>query len=270
MVWSLRGSTVCYLAAVTLLVLLMMRTPAAAQAVDCNGIDDCTAIIGSGRCAGKDLARLFSSRCSAYNLRKDYDRAISDCNAAIRLDSLSLRGFNNRAYAYLDKGDYDQAIADMSEAIKLAGLCNDQAIADVSQAIKRARGSNGSIEELRRHAGDQFYFWARARAYRGKGDYDHAIADYDRALLLASDNDFYAVLLSLRGEVSYMKGDNNRAIASYDESLQVKPNEARPLYGRGSAKLKRGDHTGGNADIAAAKAIQADIADQAARHGVKP
>ena len=41
------------------------------------------------------------------------------------------------------------------------------------------------------------------------------------------------------------------------------------LYGRGLAKLKKGDRDGGNADIAAAKAIRADIADNFARYGVK-
>ena len=41
------------------------------------------------------------------------------------------------------------------------------------------------------------------------------------------------------------------------------------LYGCGLAKLKRGDRDGGNADIAAAKAIRADIADNFARYGVK-
>ena len=38
-------------------------------------------------------------------------------------------------------------------------------------------------------------------------------------------------------------------------------------YGRGLAKLKKGDRHGGDADIAAAKAIRADIADDFARYG---
>jgi hypothetical protein len=35
------------------------------------------------------------------------------------------------------------------------------------------------------------------------------------------------------------------------------------------AKLKKGDTAGGNDDIAAAKAIQADIAEELARDGVR-
>src|SRR5207247_4893757 len=48
------------------------------------------------------------------------------------------------------------------------------------------------------------------------------------------------------------------------------PNHASSLYGRGVVKLRQGDVEGGNADIATATAIQADIADKFARYGVAP
>jgi tetratricopeptide (TPR) repeat protein len=237
---GLRGPGVYCLAAATLLALPMMRAPAAAQGVDCNGIDDCTALIRSGKYAGKDLARLFRDRCSKY-IHVDYNRAIADCNEAIRLDSLS-SAIDDRGLAYLEKADYDHAIADLSEAIRLA---DEGYRGDVGYRI--------------------LYFIGRARAYRAKGDYDHATADLDGAILLASSEQLSAGLLSLRGDVYSMKGDNNRAIADYNASLKARPNVASALYGRGLAKLKNGDVTGGNADIAAVKAIRADIADEEAR-----
>jgi hypothetical protein len=40
------------------------------------------------------------------------------------------------------------------------------------------------------------------------------------------------------------------------------------LYGRGVAELKKGNTRDGNADIAAAKAVQSDIADLMAALGV--
>jgi hypothetical protein len=51
--------------------------------------------------------------------------------------------------------------------------------------------------------------------------------------------------------------------------LKVHPNTASSLYGRGVAKLRKGDSSGGNADIAAAKAIQVNIDEEFARDGVK-
>jgi hypothetical protein len=42
------------------------------------------------------------------------------------------------------------------------------------------------------------------------------------------------------------------------------------LYGRGVAKRRKGDVAGGNADIAAARAIKADVAAEFARYGLQP
>jgi hypothetical protein len=44
--------------------------------------------------------------------------------------------------------------------------------------------------------------------------------------------------------------------------------DAGSLYGRGMAKLKTGDTVGGNVDIAAAKAIKPEIAEEYAGYGV--
>jgi hypothetical protein len=51
--------------------------------------------------------------------------------------------------------------------------------------------------------------------------------------------------------------------------LKLHPKTASSLYGRGVAKLRKGDASGGNSDIAAAKAIQANIDEEFARDGVK-
>jgi hypothetical protein len=60
----------------------------------------------------------------------------------------------------------------------------------------------------------------------------------------------------------------DEAIADYNSALQLSPRLASSLFGRGVAKLKKGDTDGGNADIAAAKAIQADVADEFAGYGI--
>jgi tetratricopeptide (TPR) repeat protein len=58
------------------------------------------------------------------------------------------------------------------------------------------------------------------------------------------------------------------AIADYAAAIATNPKDADSLYGRGMAKLKSGDKSGGEADIAAAKAIQPDIADVYADYGI--
>lgn len=53
-------------------------------------------------------------------------------------------------------------------------------------------------------------------------------------------------------------------------ALAIDPKHESSLYIRGLARLKTGDVAGGNADIAAAEAIDAKVADTYAGYGVKP
>jgi Flp pilus assembly protein TadD len=59
-------------------------------------------------------------------------------------------------------------------------------------------------------------------------------------------------------------GRLDSAIADYDEALRLDANNASSLYGRGLAKQKKGDAVGAADDIAAATALQADIAAKSA------
>ena len=77
------------------------------------------------------------------------------------------------------------------------------------------------------------------------------------------------VPLATRGFVYLRLERFDNAIADYDAALKINSQMANSLYGRGFAKLKKGDTPGGNDDIAAAKAIQADIAEEFARDGVR-
>jgi tetratricopeptide (TPR) repeat protein len=61
----------------------------------------------------------------------------------------------------------------------------------------------------------------------------------------------------------------NSAIADYNAALRINPKHASALFGRGKAKLKNGDTAGGNADLAAAKAINPEIADDFVSYGIK-
>jgi len=58
------------------------------------------------------------------------------------------------------------------------------------------------------------------------------------------------------------------AIADYDSALRLDRNLPTALYGRGFAKLKKGDTAGGNADIAAAQAMKQNIAGEFASYGL--
>jgi len=80
-------------------------------------------------------------------------------------------------------------------------------------------------------------------------------------------NPNFSGALGNRGVALLRTNEVDRAIADWDAALRLSPKFARALYGRGMAKLKKGDETG-NADIAAAVAINADIAKEFAKFGL--
>ena len=78
-----------------------------------------------------------------------------------------------------------------------------------------------------------------------------------------------ATALDSRGFTYLKLGEYDKAIADYDAALMVDPHSVDSFYGRGVAKLKKGDSRGGNSDIASAKTIKPDIAEDFVAYGVK-
>jgi hypothetical protein len=63
-------------------------------------------------------------------------------------------------------------------------------------------------------------------------------------------------------------GQIDSAISDYNAALRIEPKMASAMYGRGLARLKKGDAAGGNADLASAKNLQKTVADEFSRYGV--
>ncbi len=167
------------------------------------------------------------------------EQTISGCTAVIdrRTDTPQqvALAYSLRGGAIYYKGDPVRAIADYDEAIKLDPTF--------------ARGFNNRC-------------WARAVV----GRVAEAVADCDESLRLAPN---VANTLENRGFAWLKMGQFDRAIADYDAGLRLNPdNKADYLYGRGLAKLKKGDASGA-ADVAAAKALHDKIDAEFASYGVK-
>ena len=97
----------------------------------------------------------------------------------------------------------------------------------------------------------------RGNAYHYKGDYDRAIADWDRAIQLKPD---YADAYNNRGLTYDSKGDHDRAIADYDKAVQLKPDFAEAYLGRGAAYNYKGDYDRAIADYDKAVQLKPDYA----------
>jgi tetratricopeptide (TPR) repeat protein len=228
-------------------------------------IDACSAVIKSARDKEK-LAEAFNNRGIGYRLKGDHDRAIADYAQAIKLNPKFAAAFVNRGVAYDKKGDYDHAIADYDQAIKLkpsieayfnrgnAYLGKSQyasAIDDYNQALKLKADFGPALDNL---------CWARAVV----GILKPALADCNEALRLMPSN---AGTLDSRAFIYLKMTLFDAAVSDYDAALRIEPNVAFALYGRGLARVKNED-AAGESDMATAKTLQADIAEEYARYGV--
>ena len=62
---------------------------------------------------------MYSSRGVAYGLRGDFDKAIADFSAAIRLNPKDAQAYQNRGVAYEKKGEKAKAEEDFAQAKNL-------------------------------------------------------------------------------------------------------------------------------------------------------
>ena len=273
-----------------------LAVPAVAQSDQqvrwCNGDDHatpdlmikgCTALIRSGKVSGQDLAVAFTNRGSAYDDKRDEDRAIADHDQAIKIDPTLDLAFNNRANAYGRKGGIDRAIADYDEAIRLNPTFSTaynnrgktyrddkrdyvRAIADFDEAIRinpkyadaynnrgsaldslgnRDRALADYTSAIRLDPKFAFAYNNRGLEYREMGELDAAIADFNAAIAIDSR---YANAYRNRGNTYFMKSDYDHAIPDFTAALAVNARDSETSVSRGIAYGKMGDYTRAIAD----------------------
>ena len=83
----------------------------------------CSALIDGGGLADgdrdADLALAYSARALAYSVQGQFDRAITDYNASLKLDPGSAIALNNRAWAYFKSGAPESGVTDVEKALAL-------------------------------------------------------------------------------------------------------------------------------------------------------
>lgn len=175
------------------------------------------------------------NRAALFSLDRKPDLALKDLDRAILLDPTYARAFYNRGYVYFMQKSYDKAIDDYSAAIAL----------DPEMGL--AYNNRGLT-----------------RAITGR-DMTQALADSDMALKLMPTN---LEVRDTRAFIYLKLGEPTQALKEYNDALDIDPNRAISLYGRGLAKIKAGDPAGGKADQAAAETLYPEVAQQFSMYGL--
>jgi len=103
------------------------------------------------------------------------------------------------------KGDYDEAILRYGIALTV---------------LEELQGS----DKAGRFSSDKMYptlLALRADAYKGKGDYERALADYDGSIARMPD---HVRAYTGRADLYERMGDRSRAIADFQKALDLNPN----------------------------------------------
>ena len=103
----------------------------------------CTQAIQSGRFSGAELASIYDNRAIELRQQGEFDRAIADYTAAIRIDAELTGAYAGRGLAYEGKADAENAKVDYRKALTLAQKYDDGA-----WAHETARGRLQALGEL--------------------------------------------------------------------------------------------------------------------------
>ena len=203
-----------------------------------------------------------------YNLGQ-YTAAIADYDKVIQLIPYTLHAtacyFQNgkyyfgrhiKALAYIGRGNakcrlgqHAAAIIDYDSAIQLKP--------DYDKAIDR-RGPRywRPVIEVNADYAKAYYNQGKAKVVLGQ--WDAAIADYDKAIQLKSD---YVDAYYNRGKVKVKQRHFAAAVTDYDTAIQFKPDYAEAYYHRGEAKVKLRQYTAAIADYNTAIRLRRNYAE---------
>lgn len=167
-----------------------------------------------------------ASRAAIYSLDGRLDLAIRDLDAAIAINDRNPIIFYNRGYAFFAKAEYQKAIDDYTSAIDLD---ENFGLAYNNRCLTRVVAGQNLVKTL---------------------------ADCDVAPRLMPIN---LDVRDTRGFIYLKLGAAALALNEYNLALETDLNRATSLFGRGLAKIRTGDISGGEGDQAAARRINRKV-----------
>jgi tetratricopeptide (TPR) repeat protein len=213
---------------------------------------------------GPKSARDYWRRAGPRGENGDLDGAIADLNEAIRLDPELAEAYCDRGWRFFQKSMYDAAFADFNKTIEMnpnyALAYNNRGV-----ACSQLRDFDSAITDWMKTLELQpDHPWAygnllqahldRGDAFRAKGNYDQAMADYNTARELDPNSPapYYS-----RGIAYVDQRKYDEAIADFTKAIQFNK-QWQYLFERGRAYCQNGQFQEAIADLTAASDGGAD------------
>jgi tetratricopeptide (TPR) repeat protein len=151
----------------------------------------CTGVIDDSDVGSEIKFSALERRAEAYfSGRGDFERAIDDASAAIKLRPDDAGAFLLRAGLYLAYNEFEKAIADYGTVLRLrpddAAALASRAYAHV-QSGDSARAIADYDALIRLRPDDAGAIYDRGGAHEKTGDFERARADYNQAIKLQRD-----------------------------------------------------------------------------------
>jgi len=191
-----------------------------------RAVQACTESLDQHILEGDNRFFLLASRAHAYVASGDWQHALDDYSAAIKLSPHNASLYYNRGIVLLARSDDDAALRDFDTAIGLD-----------------PKSVRALVE--------------RARIDAGRNDLGGALGDYSQAIRLQPGS---APLWSERGYLSLLGHDYRGAVKDESQAVQLDPNLARGYYLRAVAFSYLRDGANAVSNLRAAVGLDASLA----------
>jgi clan AA aspartic protease (TIGR02281 family) len=202
---------------------------------------------------------LYEYRAEAYEKKENYRKAIDDVISCMYyegvdyLKGLILTRYSQHEFIYTLAKVSEKIITDKEDEIKWLNIRTLLYIEH--EMYKEAINDYNTIENLL-PSPDLFIYMRRGICYDKIGEYDKAIAEYNKGLELMEDISLYL----LRAGAERGKGDDDASIADLTKVIELDPMSDYAYWYRGWIKALKKDFQGALSDYTTAIAIDIDHA----------
>ncbi len=219
-----------------------------------------------------DQAAYYVARARAHVADRQPDAALADLDKSLSLDPKDVDALLMRAEFRYAHQDHAGAASDLAaaSAVVPAGSTQARSMAALYVRLDQPAAALPLLDDwIRLHDNDAMLgsalnerCWARGL---GNQMLDDALKDCRKAIRRDGENPAY---LDSLGLVQLRLGHYPEAIKAYEQAVARMPRAAWPRYGLGLAKIRMGQADAGNADLAAARALDPSIDKRAAGYGL--